>query len=141
MDDLKKLSVERLRDLARRHLGKGHTRLRTKAQLIEALKEALRGTLHRLEEAVESVVKGVKVVDSPPGRRGRVRGGGGTERAHAARPPDEAARTGTTRRTSTPSEPRETASGRGGAGPPGGPPPPARPPSRRPGAPARAAAR
>ena len=41
MDDLKNLSVERLRELARKHLGKGHSRLRTKAQLLEALKAAL----------------------------------------------------------------------------------------------------
>ena len=42
MDDLKKLSVERLRELARKHLGKGHSRLRTKAQLLDALKEVVR---------------------------------------------------------------------------------------------------
>src|SRR5215831_9017159 len=115
MDDLKKLSVERLRDLARRHLGKGHSRLRTKAQLLEALKEVLKGTIHRLEEAVESVIKshgGVKVVDFPRGRRGRVRGPSDAEHAHAARPPDEAPSSGTTRRTSTPPEARDATAGK-----------------------------
>ena len=79
MDDLKKLSVERLRELARKHLGKGHSRLRTKAQLLEALKAALREPLARLRDVAESVVPHVRggkvrVVDFPPGRKGRVRG-------------------------------------------------------------------
>ena len=77
MDDLKKLSVERLRELARKHLGKGHSRLRTKAELLAALKDSLREPLSRLLGAAESVVpraKGkVRVVDFPPGRKGRVR--------------------------------------------------------------------
>src|SRR5262249_54515985 len=77
MDDLKKLSVERLRELARKHLGKGHSRLRTRAQLLEALKEALREPLERLREGAESVVtaarKKVRVVDFPPGRKGKGR--------------------------------------------------------------------
>ena len=73
MDDLKKLSVERLRELARKHLGKGHSRLRTRAQLIEALKAVLREPLSRLRDAAESVVERVRVVDFPPGRKGRVR--------------------------------------------------------------------
>ena len=69
MDDLKKLSVERLRELARKHLGKGHSRLRTKAQLLEALKAVLREPLARLREATSKV----RVVDFPPGRKARVR--------------------------------------------------------------------
>ncbi|HEY3586996.1 MAG TPA: hypothetical protein VGK85_07585, partial [Myxococcaceae bacterium] len=69
MDDLKKLSVERLRELARKHLGKGHSRLRTKAQLLEALKAVLREPLARLRDATSKV----RVVDFPPGRKGRVR--------------------------------------------------------------------
>ncbi|HUM09902.1 MAG TPA: DUF4912 domain-containing protein [Myxococcaceae bacterium] len=77
MDDLKKLSVERLRELARKHLGKGHSRLRTRAQLLLALKEVLREPLSRLLDAAESVVppakRKVRVVDFPPGRKGRVR--------------------------------------------------------------------
>ncbi len=76
MDDLKKLSVERLRELARKHLGKGHSRLRTKAQLLAALKDVVRGPLSRLLDAAESIVPAatrVHVVEFPPGRRGRVR--------------------------------------------------------------------
>src|SRR5262245_10459080 len=56
MDDLKKLSVERLRELARKHLGKGHSRLRTRAELVAALKDALREPLSRLLDAAESVL-------------------------------------------------------------------------------------
>jgi hypothetical protein len=86
MDDLKKLSVERLRELARKHLGKGHSRLRTKAELLEALRSALREPLARLRDAAGSVVpraRGkVRVVDFPPGRKGRVR----AERSPAAAP-------------------------------------------------------
>jgi hypothetical protein len=77
MDDLKKLSVERLRELARKHLGKGHSRLRTRAQLLEALKDALREPLERLREGADTLVtaarKKVRVVEFPPGRKGRVR--------------------------------------------------------------------
>jgi uncharacterized protein DUF4912 len=73
MEDLKKLSVERLRELARKHLGKGHSRLRTRAQLLEALKGVMREPLSRLLEAAESVSDRVRVLDFPPGRRGRVR--------------------------------------------------------------------
>src|SRR5690242_5191210 len=77
MDDLKKLSVERLRELARKHLGKGHSRLRTRAQLLEALKDVLREPLERLREVAGTIVpaarKKVRVVDFPPGRKGRVR--------------------------------------------------------------------
>src|SRR6185312_15527556 len=54
MDDLKKLSVERLRELARKHLGKGHSRLRTKAQLLEALRSVLREPLQRRSDAAAS---------------------------------------------------------------------------------------
>ena len=126
MDDLKKLSVERLRELARKHLGKGHSRLRTKAQLLEALKAALREPLAHLRDAAESVVSRakskVRVVDFPPGRKGRVRGerplsnapasaaassdgppraGSGQRRAEAA--PGERAASSGTRRGKAPS--------------------------------------
>lgn len=37
MDDLKSVTVEYLRGLARKHLGRGHTRFKTKAQLLGAL--------------------------------------------------------------------------------------------------------
>lgn len=76
MDDLKKLSVERLRDLAREHLGRGHSRLRTKAQLLEALKAVVSETRAGAPVGTGSAarpVDPVRVVDFPPGRRGRVR--------------------------------------------------------------------
>ncbi len=41
MDDLKSVTVEYLRDLARKHLGKGHSKLRSKAQLVAALAVAV----------------------------------------------------------------------------------------------------
>jgi hypothetical protein len=92
MDDLKKLSVERLRELARKHLGKGHSRLRTKAQLLEALKAVLREPLARLREATSKV----HVVDFPPGRKGGVRTDRGAPEAPAeagrSRPADPGTR-------------------------------------------------
>ena len=98
MDDLKKLSVERLRELARKHLGKGHSRLRTKAELLAALKDVLRQPLSRLLDAAESVLpagKSVRVVDFPPGRRGRVRSPPAKDSgAPASSPPAAPARRG-----------------------------------------------
>jgi hypothetical protein len=102
-----KLSVERLRELARKHLGKGHSRLRTRAQLLAALKEALREPLSRLLDAAESVVpqsrKKVRVVDFPPGRKGGVRPTRTPADAPAASPRapaprEDAGRTGESRR-------------------------------------------
>ncbi len=40
MPDLKKMTLENLRELARRKLGPGHAKLKTKAELIRALEEA-----------------------------------------------------------------------------------------------------
>lgn len=45
MDDLKNLTVKYLRDLARKHLGKGHSKLKTKEELLDALKEFLPASL------------------------------------------------------------------------------------------------
>jgi len=76
MDDLKKLSVERLRELARKHLGKGHSRLRTRAQLLAALTGALEGSSAGAADPTGAAVPAdspVRVVDFPPGRKGRVR--------------------------------------------------------------------
>ena len=91
MDDLRKLSVEQLRGLAREHLGKGHSRLRTRAQLLEALKDVVPGPPSRPRAGAASVVPpaaSVRVVDFPPGRRGRVRGEPtAAERKSAAAPP------------------------------------------------------
>ncbi len=85
MDDLKKLSVERLRELARKHLGKGHSRLRTRAQLLAALKDVLRQPLSRLLDVLPGG-KTVRVVDFPPGRRGKVRAAAATPSASPASP-------------------------------------------------------
>jgi hypothetical protein len=71
-DDLKKLSVQRLRELAGAHLGKGHSRLRTKAELLAALKGVLRSPLSKVLDAAQSLLpseKRVRVVDFPPGGR------------------------------------------------------------------------
>jgi hypothetical protein len=75
-DDLKKLSVQRLRELARVHLGKGHSRLRTKAELLAALKDVLPSPLSKVLAAAKSVLspeKRVRVVDFPPDRPARPR--------------------------------------------------------------------
>src|SRR5260370_37612536 len=42
MDDLKKLTVRHLRELARKHLGSGRSKLKTKGELIAALKGLVR---------------------------------------------------------------------------------------------------
>jgi Domain of unknown function (DUF4912) len=117
MDDLKKLSVERLRELARKHLGKGHSRLRTKAQLLEALKAALREPLARLRDAAEAVMPHVRdkvrVVDFPPGRKGRVR----SERTPPAGVPSQATSGSGAPRSAH--EARPSSGKRGGEGAPG----------------------
>ncbi len=41
MDDLKKLTVDYLRALARKHIGRGHSKLKTKMQLLAALRKWL----------------------------------------------------------------------------------------------------
>src|SRR5262245_43503176 len=136
MDDLKKLSVERLRELARKHLGKGHSRLRTRAELLAALKQALREPLSRLLDAAESVMpqarKKVRVVDFPPGHKGRVRPEHTTSGADApATPPREPhTRGGPPRAESAPASPRAHAASKG-AGRTSGPRKQAAPPSPR----------
>ena len=137
MDDLKKLSVERLRELARKHLGKGHSRFRTRAELLAALKEALRELPSRLLDAAESVVpharENIGVVDFPPGRKGRVRterttpaadASAASPQAPAAREPQ--ARPGPPRAESSSASPRAPV-GREGAGRTRGPRKEARP--------------
>ena len=39
MDDIKSMTVRYLRDLARKHLGRGHSKLKTKEELLAALAE------------------------------------------------------------------------------------------------------
>jgi uncharacterized protein len=45
MADLEKLTVQALRELARKALGRGHSRLQTKSELIAALQAAERRTV------------------------------------------------------------------------------------------------
>ncbi|MFL5319010.1 MAG: DUF4912 domain-containing protein [Myxococcaceae bacterium] len=45
MDDLKTLTVKYLRELARKHLGKGHSKLKTKEELLDAVKEFIPSAL------------------------------------------------------------------------------------------------
>jgi len=47
MDDLKKLTVGYLRSLARKRIGAGHSKLKTKAQLLDALKDWLLDSLQK----------------------------------------------------------------------------------------------
>jgi len=47
MDDLKKLTVGYLRSLARKRIGRGHSKLKTKAQLLNALKDWLLDSLQK----------------------------------------------------------------------------------------------
>jgi hypothetical protein len=51
-EDLDKLNVAALKELARKHLGKGFSRLKTKADLVEAL----RSVAHKLAEPVKEAV-------------------------------------------------------------------------------------
>jgi uncharacterized protein len=51
MPDFKKMTVESLRELARKTLGPGHSRLKTKTELVRALEEAARGALGPAREA------------------------------------------------------------------------------------------
>jgi len=73
MDDLKKLTVRHLRELARKHLGSGRSKLKTKAELIAALKARLLHPFKRdASEAANSGRKApkraasAKVVKSAP---------------------------------------------------------------------------
>lgn len=45
MEDLKTLTVKYLRELARKHLGKGHSKLKTRDELVQALKDFLPASL------------------------------------------------------------------------------------------------
>jgi hypothetical protein len=47
MDDSRRLTVRYLRELARKHLGRGHTKLKTKAELLAALKPWLPRSFQR----------------------------------------------------------------------------------------------
>lgn len=51
MPDFKKMTVESLRELARKTLGPGHSRLKTKTELVRALEEAASGAANAAREA------------------------------------------------------------------------------------------
>lgn len=50
MEDLKSLTVKYLRELARKHLGKGHSKLKTREELVQALKDFLPASLRPAEK-------------------------------------------------------------------------------------------
>jgi uncharacterized protein len=55
MAELKNMTVQALRDLARKALGRGHSKLKTKAQLIEALQAAEKRVAGAAEKAAEKM--------------------------------------------------------------------------------------
>jgi uncharacterized protein len=55
MAELKNMTVQALRDLARKALGRGHSKLKTKAELIEALQAAQRKVAGAAEKAANKV--------------------------------------------------------------------------------------
>ncbi|MHB8872391.1 MAG: DUF4912 domain-containing protein [Myxococcaceae bacterium] len=65
MDDLKSLTVRYLRELARKHLGKGYSRLKTKDELIAALKKAVPSALKPAAKAAKSKTVAKPVVSMP----------------------------------------------------------------------------
>jgi hypothetical protein len=62
MPDFRKMTVQRLRDLARKTLGPGHSRLKTKNELVEALEEAERSTKGGAAEPRERRTPAAKAV-------------------------------------------------------------------------------
>ena len=68
MDDSRRLTVRYLRELARKHLGRGHTKLKTKAELLAALKPWLPRSFQR-NPALRATAARVSV---KPTRRAKV---------------------------------------------------------------------
>src|SRR5919197_1399048 len=60
MAELKDMTVQALRDLARKALGRGHSRLRTKSELIEALQAAQKKVAGAAEKAARSGARRVR---------------------------------------------------------------------------------
>ena len=92
MAELKNMTVQNLRNLARKALGPGHSKLKTKAELIEALQAAERKVAGAAEKAATKLKQATgravrataKVVDSVRGKRSAAAG--------AKAPRDEAER-------------------------------------------------
>jgi len=88
MADLKDMTVQALRDLARKALGRGHSKLRTKSELIEALQSAEKKVAEAAGKAASKVKQATgraaratgKVMESVRGKQaapGRTKAAGG----------------------------------------------------------------
>ena len=78
MDDLKKLTVGYLRSLARKRIGPGHSKLKTKAQLLDALKDWLLDSLQKRLRPVKTGAPNSKPaakVGAPAGAKRRASAG------------------------------------------------------------------
>lgn len=104
MADFKDMTVQALRELARKALGRGHSKLRKKSELIEALQAAER----KVATAAEKAATRVKEV---AGRATRA----ATEKASAARAGREPAPAGEKRRAERAQAERRRAPGAGSA--------------------------
>jgi uncharacterized protein len=86
MPDFKKMNVERLRELARKALGPGSSRLKTKAELVNALEEA-GATPGSKGAAVEKPAARVRAAAARAGEPGKIAKTAAGEPAKAARRP------------------------------------------------------
>jgi hypothetical protein len=94
MAELKNMTVQALRDLARKALGRGHSRLKTKSELVAALQAAGRGLGTKVREATGRAAKAAeRVVES------------GRARAKAAREKKPAAKAAAAKRAKAAKEP------------------------------------
>ncbi len=77
MAELKNLTVQALRDLARKAIGRGHSKLKTKKELIEALQAAERKVSDAAEKAAAKMKEATSGAARPTGRAiGAARGKG-----------------------------------------------------------------
>src|SRR4051794_20762799 len=86
MPDFKKMNVQRLRELARKALGPGSSRLKTKTELVNALEEA-GATPGSKGAAVEKPAARVRAAAARAGEPGKIAKTAAGEPAKAARPP------------------------------------------------------
>ena len=90
MDELKNMTVQVLRDLARKALGRGHSKLKTKKELIEALQAAERKVSDAAEKAASKMKEATGRATRATGRvLDAVRGKGKGKEAPAAEKPSE----------------------------------------------------
>src|SRR5690349_13969634 len=98
MAELKNMTVQALRDLARKALGRGHSKLKTKTELIEALQAAQKKVAGAAEKAASKVRAaagrargGVKGEKADPGARAKAREASAREKdKRGERPPSKA---------------------------------------------------